>query len=684
MSRRCLLAIGVSTVERPESATEKFGYLDGAFVGAEYIGQWALKSGFDPDNVQVVTDRRNAATGEKNPVTSDRVKLAISNLFPDDGEIVDHFILYFCGHGLTGTMADSIFWLLSDSQTEGYKVHVGNFIDQLQDHGIKHLSVISDACRDAPKSIELQRLEPRRIITGKNKSVSSRRTDRLTACQDGEQGFMVGEKNSAHPGKCILSGVVLDVLWGLESSAIVDQKINTVQFCGYARERATARASDYKLDMNPQCWVEPFGLQLYDADMPIAPPEPEFLPWPDPDKPSVANMGEENFGIFAAATATDEVKTEAILKLIKKQQSKMVNYDTGFGISAPKININNHHEKFMKSVKSGGQSLREFAVMKDISRQITLPNQKQWSESYVKKMERQIKNNSSAVLRQQINKKSRVNIRESLKAKHVQKSNLIIGKGQAKQIWSVQTNRARKIHQRSMLKLTSSLVHNQYIIEFNDGMFAPVTMFPSLCAVLTRDKTGVPGLLYLDHKKGPNYQTAEVVLDLHGGKLSINDIEDIGQKLTQTQFRYPVLACVAAYLYDAIGDIDSIRRMAHIFVARNQAVPFDIAMLGKLKRVSKYRVELPNVDARPPEHSHDALPKLAYKKYGATRGNIAGLCPWLNMGWDHLQSARHKMYYFEGFDKFYGSTASSVFTMLNETGGKTAIDQWGYVPLLGQ
>src|SRR4051812_23787313 len=100
MPRRVCLAIGVSNVTPRTGEQSRFAYLDGAPLAAEAIGQWALGSGFGPDNVRLVTDQP-LPDGKPNPVTTDRVQAAVNALFPDNRAQADHVILSFCGHGLT-------------------------------------------------------------------------------------------------------------------------------------------------------------------------------------------------------------------------------------------------------------------------------------------------------------------------------------------------------------------------------------------------------------------------------------------------------------------------------------------------------------------------------------------------------------------------------------------------------
>ncbi|MFJ4347545.1 hypothetical protein [Pseudomonas sp. NPDC089401] len=278
MGRRACLAIGVSTVNSVSADQGPgFAYLDGAIYAARTLGQWAQRAGFGADNVRVVDD--GGSRGKLNPVTRERVQQAVDELFPPQAEAVDQLILSFCGHGLTDANLNSITWLFSDSLQQKYCVKADAFYTELLLHGIKRITLISDACREAPQTLELLRLDGVRGIVVQGTQVDSPRFDRLASCQDGKLGYMVKDPSAAAPGKCIFSGVITDALWGLEPSAIDNGMITTATLGKCVRVRTSERASTYHLKLNPQCQVDPESAVLYQGATPL--PDPAGLqPWP--------------------------------------------------------------------------------------------------------------------------------------------------------------------------------------------------------------------------------------------------------------------------------------------------------------------------------------------------------------------------------------------------------------------
>jgi hypothetical protein len=220
MSRKCL-AIGVSSVEPVDDATEEFPYLDGAVVAAETIGQWALHSGFAKSDVLVLTDKGS------NRVTDRSLQDAFDKLLPV-GSAVDHFVLAFTGHGLTGINDDTTYWLLSDSLDQGYKIFVEDMRRQLYAYGIQHLTIFSDACRAIANSRDLRDLLPRPGVRKRHQPpVPDIEVARFNACQDTTSAFMVRVPGAAAPGKCIFSGVLAEALWGLVPSAFDGSTIDS-------------------------------------------------------------------------------------------------------------------------------------------------------------------------------------------------------------------------------------------------------------------------------------------------------------------------------------------------------------------------------------------------------------------------------------------------------------------------
>jgi hypothetical protein len=318
MARRACLSIGVSTVLAPQANQKlNFEYLDGAISAARSIGEWALKSRYGADNVRVVED--SWLDGRPNPVTRQRLQAAVNELFPSGAEPVEHLLLSFCGHGLTDANIGSLSWLLSDSLQGKYRVKADSFYGELRFLPIKRITLLSDACREAPTGLDLLRLDGVRGIVVQG-SEASMKLDRLSACQDGALGYMVKESTLGAPGKCLFSGVLLDALWGQEPAAIDNGRITTSTLAACVRDRTAARAAMYRLTLNPEVSVDPEPATIFDEANPPIPPH-SLQPWPAPAAAAVlgAQPGSMTFTGAVASLEVDTLKKLGLPGLVPSQ-----------------------------------------------------------------------------------------------------------------------------------------------------------------------------------------------------------------------------------------------------------------------------------------------------------------------------------------------------------------------------
>ncbi len=103
----------------------------------------------------------------------------------------------------------------------------------------------------------------------------------------------------------------------------------------------------------------------------------------------------------------------------------------------------------------------------------------------------------------------------------------------------------------------------------------------------------------------------------------------------------PVLGVISAYLYDAIGDQDSIRRMAFFYVQHDQAIPYDIAFLADLSShgssTDRHRaVIVPALQAREPRTPGEAQVSWTTCATPEVRGFVGGHMPWMRRGWPFI------------------------------------------------
>lgn len=605
----------------------RFANLDGAAIAARAIGEWALGSGFGADNVRIVDDE--PVGGKANPVTCARVQQAVNDLFPEGAEVVEHLILAFCGHGLTDANFNSVSWLFSDSLGLRYRINADAFYTELLRHGIQRITLISDACREAPKDLDLMRFDSVRGIAVEGSQVETPKFDRFTACQDGQLGFMVSEPNSAKPGKCIFSGVIADVLWGIEPAAIKDGVITTATFGVYVRSRTAERAKGYRLKLNPQCQVDPEATVLYDTARPPNGP-PVLQPWPVAG--SAAGMG--------TVLATDwagnaDRNLERVLTDKKFRRA----------ILGPDFGLHRHDlAGSRESLRIPGHSkdlLEDLVALRTSPPPTTRRGADPRKGRKVKALLQRLEADAVADARKRAAGEVRRSLVQIKPSEGPDGSNLIVV-GTGARLWSRNSVELGKMTSARMgFRVTSDAQGTPVLVELADGTFAPVVPYAGLYTVVKRSETGEVLQAYGQHDSREAFKGAlGAIEDFAAGRIGADRIDELAGRLRYNKHVDPALGAICAYLYRAIADFDSIRRMAYFYVRYCQPVPFDIALLGAMEVTQEAdgapRLHVPAVKARKHRHGEPDLPDYVMAATPATKAWIGGRCPWLGLGWDYV------------------------------------------------
>src|SRR5262249_29119752 len=132
------------------------------------------------------------------------------------------------------------------------------------------------------------------------------------------------------------------------------------------------------------------------------------------------------------------------------------------------------------------------------------------------------------------------------------------------------------------------------------------------------------------------------ISQMESGALRADAAADLAVGLRKMKHVDPVLGVISAYLYDSIGDIDNIRRMAFYYVQHNQPIPFDIALLGQLKgewRDGSLWAQVPMVSKRKPGTKAEQQNLWTYSATPPTSGKVGGYWPWMRQGWAFLDDS---------------------------------------------
>jgi hypothetical protein len=621
------------------------------------MGEWALRSGFGADNVRVVDD--GDIRGQVIPVTRERVQKAVDELFPAGADVVDQLILAFCGHGLTDANFGSISWLFSDSLQLKYRVVADSFYAELLLHGIKRITLISDACREAPQGLELMRLDGVRGIVVQGTQVDSPRFDRLASCQDGQLGYMVHDPAAAAPGKCVFSGVVADVLWGQEPTAIEDGVITTSTLGKCVRTLTTERASEYHLKLNPQCQVDPESVVLYDTTIPLQGPA-DLQPWPAGN--NVAKLGAE-----AAVGVPDSA--DHILERVQIDgtfRDRMLGKNFGlkrFNLTAPlshAIPIPVDSKELLKSLAE----LREAVVR--------IPGKQQKIKALVQQLE------SEAAAGEVRNRLEQI--------EQIGSANLIVWGNKVK---TLSGSRIKQLGIKSHsieFHVDPDANGTPVLVELSDGQFTPVVPYDGLYSVVTSSTGGNVFQAYGVQGSPDRYQVAlQAIDDFVAGRLQVDSLDRLAADLRHEKHADPMLGVICAYLYRAVADYDNIRRMAYFYVTQGQAVPYDIALLGAMQvsrdEQGNLRLSVPAVKARESRQNTPSLPDYATQATPAVEARIGGRCPWLGLGWDYVNDPRPEWAVLvEGLAGHAANVRRSGSTALPPDSAQQLAKDWGLLP----
>ncbi|WP_437995464.1 hypothetical protein WMF26_29720 [Sorangium sp. So ce185] len=180
------------------------------------------------------------------------------------------------------------------------------------------------------------------------------------------------------------------------------------------------------------------------------------------------------------------------------------------------------------------------------------------------------------------------------------------------------------------------------LVELADDTYVATTALPDFIGSILCDDCGSSALVYREVGSARSASEAAVKAlgRLERGELRASDVLDEAVNLRQEKHVDPVLGAVSAYLYDAIGDLDNIRRMAWAYRKDHQAIPYDVALLAQLEAHvgsdGLIRVDIPAVPARDPRTEKEKEFSWTHQATPPARAVVAGFWPLLRQGWAFL------------------------------------------------
>ncbi|HKQ52187.1 MAG TPA: hypothetical protein VJT74_07450 [Pyrinomonadaceae bacterium] len=591
-------------------------YLSGAVNGARLFHDWASKVGYE---AQLLVD-------EDDPVTIPQLRHELEEILKPEKGPIHRMVIYYAGHGLIREAEEGL-WLLSDWHSELRAVGIEALKRRLYWHNVEQVAIFSDSCRSLPPDIDAADLTADAVLgKGPNRERKMPPIDKFIAAQDGIAAFMVPGANP-EDDRCVFSGVLMEGLWGMNPKAfskLLKDKVTSRSLGRYLDEEVPERAKYYQRKLVPQnspTFPEDDDVYFYSGSG--TPPQPPTLPpWPPPG--SVIGMGPRH----------DDHPSPVI--------------ELGGG----------------RVVLTGGAESThvETVLLRDV--EIIVPTSTRTSSL-----------EPSNLLIEKIRTQSRPQAFET-------RAGFAVDGGTVKGIWTTADVLAESHRQPNWWRLYDrgrGMLSNSapVLIEFEDGMFAAAAALPNFIGTIIRDARGISALIYrLVYEPPDSADLAEAAIAwMESGALRADVATDLAVRLRKYKHSDPVLGVISAYLYDSIGDIESIRRMAFYYTQHNQPIPYDIALLAQLRgelRDGLLRARVPAISEREPRTEAERRHEWTHTATPESEGEVGGLWPWMRQGWPFLDdpAADGSTLVMPGLIELSSHLGPGRFTTLDAEGGR--------------
>lgn len=588
MVKLCL-TIGVSNAEKLSS-------LPGAITVANEMGEWARLSGY---KTEVVTDKSK-------PVTIERIKKVLEDLLSERKE-VEHLILHFAGHGVrTGIEQNG--WLPSNWFSADRIISVEGLRKKLYKYGIKSISIFNDACRSIPANIDTADLTPDPILGRGPEGENSPSIDRFNAVMDGREAFML-YGDAVGPARCVFSTVLIEGLSGRFSNSFASDKSDCIlpdSLANYATQRLQQIGIQYNLKCTPQLFPGyPREHVVFYRHSQSAKKIP-IPKWPNP---------QVNQQVDTVEPAANEQQNIQVHIPINLEQIEKIE-DT-LGIELDALETKQLNAKVKVDSKVFGQKVRAAASYIELSN---------------------VQNRFDLISLQNY-------LLDHITDLHAD-TNLVVLGMKPKQIWADAKSKALfdQIEYLNEFRVeTLPRDSTQILIEFTDDIVGSAVVYDELLTILLRDEDGIKGWACINKNMVERLEVnkaLEIITELRNGDISVNNLERIAVGLRESKHLNPILGAVASYLYDYMGDLDNIRRMAYFYSSERQAIPFDIAFMGLLQTASfgqpDFSAVVPKVQASEATPANKNYPDWVRRETEEVIGRVAGYWPWFRQGWQFV------------------------------------------------
>jgi hypothetical protein len=597
-------------------------YLRGAVNGAHALADWANKQGY---STKLLTD-------EDDPVELADISDALASLLAGGA---DRLLLYFAGHGLSSGAADDL-WLLSRWDDERKGVSVAALRDRLSRYGIGQLILIADACRTLldtnTRDVMGDPVLPRGPFAERPPQ-----GDLWFAASPARAAWMIPGPTPTK-SRCIFSGLLMEALSGAYLQAFEGSDpsagITNFSLADFLEARVPPLAARYGAALVPAITtsIRP-PRNVYAPGVPTPWPLIEPSTWPNPSDVPITGMG-------------------ALARSGRIQPWPGSSWSSDSGLN----------EFYRPWLTEEAPSLN--AVLVEDQEAIA----------------------ASLVAEKEVINASMADFQKEHRPTHFETGAGFAFSGAAAQEAFLGPAAKAQPHGKTgwwRIESTAAYLPSPWwtsrnrlsqplplLVQLTDGRWVGAAALPRFVLSFTVDELGAQAVIYRSMDSNFSFETERIMSRLRAGALRREEATELAGLLRGAKHADPMLGVLAAYLHDSMGDLANVRRTACYFAMNSQPIPFDIAILGRLKahRDEKglVRIHVPKVAkaegaSQIPDYMRSATP--------AIEGVVAGAFPWLRQGWVRLDPKGRRNLYPAELAKITPHLLQGPFTTLTARGG---------------
>ncbi len=579
-------------------------------------GALSASQGFVDWSTAAGFDRVVGVTDATEPVTAERLRAVLKEAIGDVREKIGHLVLHFAGHGFRSEIPNQILLLSGWGRLPSAGIDFPKFLDLLRYYQIGRVSLFIDAC-NSDRSPEFKMVCGEGVLEKRDEEASVPFYDHFFAAAPGERAFMLPAVNGFH-AVCIVSTLSLQALSGVAPGARETRAgrdaVTSDSIAPALRKAVEAAAIEYRLVMKPVIQRTAEAPDNLYTVLPIGFVAPKL---PPPRTPTV-----DERALFPRYGQKRHETPGTRLSFRPEARERAPSEATIYSAFASEPRPS-HCAADAGLVIIGGIAR---AMPRTASPATVRPDPATPAGASFW----QIDNLDAA-------------------------GSVLLELGNRAYVGAV------------ALK----------------GFICTISLAPGYIqpGQTVRRARGAASLIYRPIVEGDppldfllaSRRSEAVMAQLRVGALGAGEALSLAAEFRESKHRNPAMGVLAAYLYDAIGDRDGIRRVAAFYAEAGEPIPFDVALVAGLRgapdEVGRLLVDIPPIPARCPQTEEEERRAGYFRAFAAIGGiRVAGGFPWMRQGWTQLDRAR-----FPVDPELAGLAAhllSAPFTTLDARGGK--------------